>query len=193
MARYIIERSVRKMTQTGKPFLKTTLKDERGDRVEDVIIWQDYPLFERLTPGAETTGTVETNERGFRSLKPMRYTVELRQSSPQDRVQSEPRRSASSAGDGDPRANAIRVAQARKNESIAYFNSVNSAIALVAGLRTKLVSSTNRTALKSEIEYWRDWFLGQWNMHESTIGSGNPIPAQKQETVDESSDPDISA
>lgn len=52
----------------------------------------------------------------------------------------------------------INKAIASREKSIAYFNSVNSAIALVE--RTSQARSQKE--LKGDIQYWRDWFYQQW-------------------------------
>jgi chorismate mutase len=48
----------------------------------------------------------------------------------------------------------IKTAQDRKDYSIAFYNSTNNAIELVKKLDVKEID-----AIKTEITYWRDWFL----------------------------------
>jgi hypothetical protein len=47
--KYKIERAEKKTTQQGKPFIKATIKDEEAQVVEDVLIWSDFPDFERIS------------------------------------------------------------------------------------------------------------------------------------------------
>lgn len=57
--------------------------------------------------------------------------------------------------------NVMRDAQFRKGLSIAYFNSLNSAITLVTAPR---VNNTTETAeeTKKLLAYWRDYFLDEY-------------------------------
>lgn len=52
----------------------------------------------------------------------------------------------------------LKDAQYRKSLSIAYFNSLNSAIELVDKKKSK-------TQLKKDIAYWRDWFIQEHKKH----------------------------
>ncbi len=156
--KYTIQRSIKKTTQTGKPFLKATLKDESGQVIDNVSIWSDFPNFEILTPGVETAGVVEMNPQGFRNLKPatMGRIVEVSQNMPQR------------APVYEQRVDAIRRAQEKKYEAISYFNATNSAISLVSNLKAKLMNGgVNRAVMKQEIMFWRDWFMEEWKKYES--------------------------
>ena len=66
----------------------------------------------------------------------------------------------------DKKAENIKEAQERKAESIAFFNSTNSAIALVNAMRNNDVHIPSESELKVTIRAWRDWFLKEyedWN------------------------------
>jgi hypothetical protein len=160
--KYTIQRSIKKTTQTGKPFIKATLKDETGQEVDNVSIWSDFPNFEVLTPGVETTGVIETNPQGFRNLKPATMG---RMMQPQEKNSPVPQQQRTPMY--EQRVDAIRRAQERKYEAISYFNATNSAISLVSNLKAKLMNgNVNRSVMKQEIMFWRDWFIDEWKDYE---------------------------
>jgi hypothetical protein len=165
--KYIIEQSEKKTTQTGKPFIKAVLRDERGHVTDNVSIWSDFPDFEALDRGIETRGEILVNARGYRNLKSMEKAThdssQIRQAA--ERTQAEP--SLRIARLEPSRQDAIKLAQDRKYEAIGYFNAVNSSIALVSALRSKLIGTVNRSVVKQELSYWRDWFLEEWKSYEA--------------------------
>jgi hypothetical protein len=160
--KYTIQRSIKKTTQTGKPFIKATLKDEVGQEIENVSIWSDFPQFERLEPGVQTVGVVETTTQGFRNLKPATVgrVVDIQNQSQTQMTTRVP--------SYDQRVDSIRRAQDKKYEAIAYFNATNSAISLVSNMKSKLSTGTvNRSMMKQEIMFWRDWFMDEWKRYET--------------------------
>lgn len=158
--KYTIQRSIKKTTQTGKPFIKATLKDEVGQEIENVSIWSDFPNFEVLTPGIQTAGVIETNPQGFRNLRPATM----------GRVVEEETKVAARPAVYEHRVDAIRRAQEKKYEAISYFNATNSAISLVSNAKSKLMNTNNvsRSSMKQEIMYWRDWFMDEWKHYEAS-------------------------
>lgn len=139
--------------------MRARLRDESGEVIEDVSIWPDYPDFEALRPGDQTSGRVEVNSRGFRSLKAT--DSGRRESAVAGFATRRP------VGAADERRNeAMKVAQDRKYQSIAFFNATNSAIALVSAMRQG-GTVADRISIKNEVIYWRDWFLSEWKKHES--------------------------
>ena len=64
------------------------------------------------------------------------------------------------------KAQYIEKAQDRKEESIAFFNATNAAIAMVNGAHTdKLLSQEDLELLLIQ---WRKFFLNQWILHDNT-------------------------
>jgi hypothetical protein len=63
------------------------------------------------------------------------------------------------------KAKYIAKAQDKKEESIAFFNSVNSAVNLLS----KMDFYKNREDLKEEIVFWRDWFYEEWVKRNNVI------------------------
>jgi hypothetical protein len=171
--KYVITRSDKKTTRAGKPFIRATLENEQGLVHENVSIWSDFPEFSLIKVGDEVEGSVETNSQGFANLRPGQAKRTARTNGalqPKvNQVQAKESRELSIVKSAeDYRGEIIRVAQDRKNESIAYFNATNAAIALVSSMQAKLMSTFNRSVLKHEIDYWRDWFLQEWRKHELT-------------------------
>lgn len=75
----------------------------------------------------------------------------------------------------------MRDAQYRKSRSIAFFNSTNSAINLLA----PIISSLNDFEIKDKIVEWRDWFLAEYDKdykaNVMTIG----LPPQVMQGLDD--------
>jgi len=165
--KYIIKRSEKKTTQDGRPFIKASLKNEEGQVIDGVSIWSDFPFFSEINSGVEIQGVVQQNNLGFRNLKPTAETHKPVQSV----VEYDQPQSMTSE---EQRVEMLRHAQQRKHWAIAYFNATNSAIALVSSMKSKLINSANRTAIKQEVEYWRDWFLSEWHRNEAS--QYNPKP-----------------
>jgi hypothetical protein len=64
------------------------------------------------------------------------------------------------------KAEFIEKAQDRKNESIAFFNATNSAIAIVEKVTKDLPFPTDKD-FQQAIVRWRDWFLTEWQKYEA--------------------------
>lgn len=88
---------------------------------------------------------------------------------------------------------ALKDAQYRKGLSIAYFNSVNSAITMMSPLITKLVTDigpekmddeTRMMAIKASIRVWRDWFLEEHKQHYLKNISNAGLPFDVTETIE---------
>lgn len=80
------------------------------------------------------------------------------------------------------KAEMIEKAQDRKNESIAYFNAVNSAIALLSSHKALISPSNPIASVASDNEIhlfitkWRDWFLDEWKKYEAKDVTDKTIP-----------------
>ena len=61
------------------------------------------------------------------------------------------------------KAEYIHEAQDRKEESIAFFNATNSAIAMLSFLFKDQSATTEQ--LEYSIQEWRRWFLSEWKNH----------------------------
>lgn len=152
--KYTIEWLERKRTSTGKDKIDATLSD--GKNSIDVTIWDNFPNFTGLMAGQDVEGDVVTKQNGQYTNKTL-YPV---------KVATTPKFGASGVSKlMDKKAEQIEKAQERKSESIAYFNSVNSAIALVG----KRLGEVSEAQMKLELKLWRDWFLSEyenWNAKE---------------------------
>jgi hypothetical protein len=152
--KYTIQWSEKKSTSTGKEKIDATLSDGTNT-IDKVTIWDSFPNFANLMSGHEVEGDIVTKQNGQYTNKTL-YPV---------KVATTPKFGGSGAMSKmmDKKAENIKEAQERKAESIAYFNSVNSAIALVNGLGTE---GMGEAELKVKIRVWRDWFLSEyetWN------------------------------
>ena len=77
----------------------------------------------------------------------------------------------------------IHKAMDRKERSIAYFNSVNSAIALVSGFKIPPIQTEE---IMSSIVFWRTWFFSEW---EKSVVKEEEQP--EQETAEDVEGDDI--
>lgn len=153
--KYKIIWSEKKTTSTGKEKIDATLDD--GQRtIDKVTIWGDFPNFAGLMTGHEIEGDIVTKQNGAYTNHTL-YPV---------KVATTPKFGASGGMKMmEKKAENIKEAQERKSESIAYFNSVNSAIALVG----KRLGEISEAQMKLELKLWRDWFLSEyetWNQKE---------------------------
>ena len=136
----------------GKKFLEATLE---GEGEKKVSIWPPFPV-DTLKPGDEVEGDLIQNDKGYWSLKPIKANPFANKPAwaKKDIAQAQERK-----------AEYIEKAQDRKNESIAYFNAINSAIALMPILKDEF--GFDETGAKSFIPKWRDWFLSEWKKYEA--------------------------
>lgn len=132
----------------GKKLAEATLAG-----VGTVTIWKldkdgkEFPGFDELAPGGKVSGTLWTN--------PTNNKMTLYPPKPQG---------APTRGGGMNVAKAqetkrehIKEAQDRKEESIAFFNAVNSSIAIVAAIYD--LKGTPEATVKASLTSWRDYFL----------------------------------
>lgn len=163
--KYQVLKAERKSTSTGKDKIDADLQDFNGLVEERVTIWSDFPNFASIKVGSEVCGQITTKANGQyvnKTLYPERtegWGGGKKQPSVNLKKQDE----------------FIKAAQERKNDSIAYFNAINSAIALLEGVT--LIQSPEISldqARKNFIVYYRDWFLSEWDKYNSDPTKGKP-------------------
>ncbi len=150
--------------ETKSPDWKIATIDDNGVSYKDVSVnrtnkkGETFPNFDDLQAGREVTdATIWTSGTGkhylFTKDKP---TPGVMGSKP------------NWAGGGGVKAAQERKeamilkAQDRKEESIAYFNALNSAISLVKG-NFPMDTEEDIKALKDNVLYWRDFFFHEWS------------------------------
>lgn len=131
-----------KKTWEGKNLINATLEGQG-----EVTIWEldkdgkTFPGFADLQPGGTVDGTVWVNPKnGKKTLYPPKEFV--------------PRGVSQAIRKAD-----IKEAQDRKEESIAFFNATNAAIAIVKETTDLKVLPISKSSIQSQIREWRDWFL----------------------------------
>jgi len=151
MAKFKVEWVEEKVTSTGKKKLDITLVSEEGENIDGVTIWEGFPNFSAIKAGDELEGDLVSKQNG-QYLNKTLYAPKPVNSSPGSK-------SGFTGGTKmmEQKAKNIEEAQKRKSESIAYFNSVNSAIALVGK------DGSDINTVKNNIIYWRDWFLAEYD------------------------------
>lgn len=166
--KYTINWLERKTTSTGKDKADCTLKN--GEEIIDkVTIWADFPNFASLMAGQEINGILDIRTNGQytnKTLKP-----ELTQGWGGGKKQP----SINISKLMDKKAENIAEAQGRKNDSIAYFNSLNSAIAFVGANNKDFTMMSQEEAYNAVLKV-RDLFLGEWHKYEADPTKGkNPF------------------
>lgn len=156
MNKYVIDWLEQKKTSTGKDVKNATLKDEQGVIIERVSIWGDFPGWNDLRPGHTVMGQIKSNAKGYKSLSPGMTSG------------FGGGRSTGAVSAAKITSESVKEAQERKNDSIAYFNSLNSAIAIVVQGYTDAQIMNMAGEVKSSLISWRDWFLEEWKKYESS-------------------------
>lgn len=70
------------------------------------------------------------------------------------------------------KAEYIEKAQDKKEESIAFFNATNSAIAILTKIKPPV---TDDSEFKQELVMWRDWFYQEWQKHNRKENPKSPV------------------
>ncbi len=157
--KYSIDWSEKKTTSTGKEKIDAHLIGEDLKKHEGVTIWGDFPNFANLMTGGVVEGDLVEKQNG-QFLNKTLYAPKV------------PGARAGGAGVAkaqERKAEYIKEAQDRKEDSIAYFNSVNSAISLLQALGA---NGMTNDSVQNFIKTWREWFLKEHEVYKD----GNNIP-----------------
>lgn len=147
-----------------------TLTSESGETKNDVSInktnkkGEAFPNFDQIKAGSEIEGEFWPSASGKCYLFPPK---------PKYNPVAPYRASGGVSKLMDKKAENIKEAQERKSESIAYFNSVNSAIALLTDNHTNPQMSEEQS--RRFIIEWRDWFLSEYDAWNSDQHKHNPF------------------
>ena len=141
----------------NKDVIEAEVKGEDNVITKKVQIWPDFPMFDTITFDAQVEGDLVVKTKG-------EYTnITLYAPKPQGNFKAG---STGIKAAQERKAEMIEKAQDRKSESIAYFNSVNCAIAL-AGNFFKGQPMPDED-VKEFITEWRDWFLSEYRKYEAS-------------------------
>lgn len=142
-------------------WIVSTVNDFNGAEFKDVSInrtnkkGEVFPNFDAIMAGHTLEANLWTSSAGKHYL----FAPDPKNAST---GQNGPSSGGGIAKAQERKAEFIKEAQERKNDSIAYFNALNSAIALVTKLEFKSEGQT-----KVDIVYWRDWFLSEWKRYDA--------------------------
>ena len=131
-------------TSTGKTYIKAELTDKTL-----ISVWPDYSQYEQVEAGAEVEGIIIIKGK-YKNLiddKSNKYPPK------QTKVQQITQFQAN-------KAEYIKQAQERTQEGIAWFNSTNSAISLLAARNS--LNTMSDTEIQAAIRLWREWFLDEF-------------------------------
>lgn len=120
-------------------------------------LWPPFASTLSVGQEVEVEGTLVQNDKGYWTIKgnPMGKRPDWAKRDPKAE---------------EKRQENMKELQDRKSDSIAYFNSVNSAITLIGQLgytQRDVREDDNGGALKNQIIFWRDWFLAQYKEWET--------------------------
>lgn len=161
MIKYKVQTLEKKSTSKGA-IIEATLIDFNGIEVSKVAIFSDFPNFSSITFGTEVIGDIKVKQNGQYENK---YLV------PERTNGWGGGKRAPSVNMGkimEQKAENIKEAQERKNDSISFFNATNSAIAIVV----KEASLDFPEDVQKKIVFWRDWFLSEWHKYEADPNKG---------------------
>lgn len=145
------------------PKLNTSVLECTGtdpnNNVVEFNIWmkdktgQEFPNFKEIQAGSVVEGNMWQNPKdGKYSLYALKDSTKAKFTRPTVTP---------------TRSQEIEKAQERKSESIAYFNSVNSAIAIVSEMMKEMPSQRDipleLEAWRKGVIEWRDWFLSEYD------------------------------
>ena len=133
-----------KEDKTGSPMKITTF--DNGDKVFVNSKW-DSTIYDTVVDGAEFELVKDGNFNKIKYNKPQSNFG----GSKVEKLM-------------DKKAENIKEAQVRKNDSIAYFNSLNSALVL---LKDTFKPDADPSEVKDFITYWRDYFLAEWQEYDA--------------------------
>ncbi len=147
MNEYTIDWVEKKTISGGKELIEATLAG-----IGDVTIWKldkdgkEFPNFDGLAPGGKVTGNIwahpTTGKKTLYPPKPAPPGGNFRRPAGPTR---------------EERKEDIKEAQGRKEESIAYFNAVNSAISIVSHIYE--LKGTPESTVKAALSSWIEHFL----------------------------------
>lgn len=132
-------------TKTGKVYKRALL--ENGT---EISVWPDYSQYEKVEAGAEVEGQIFTKGK-YQNLVDANKTIPTYQK--QTKVQQITQLQQN-------KAELIKQSQEKRDESIAYFNAINSAISLLEARES--LKTMSEMEIQAAIRLWRDWFIKEF-------------------------------
>lgn len=163
----------RKTTFTGKQKADATLQDSNGQTYDKVTIWSTFPDFSNLAAGRDVEGDILVSQNGKWNNKTL--VEDKTKSSPSGSFTPNKGMSSGISKLMDKKAENIEKAQDRKHESIAYFNSLNTAIQFVSTFKDMFEINSAGDAL-DEVLHARDKFLVEWQKYEVGDKTDKSLP-----------------
>jgi hypothetical protein len=154
---------VRTIASLNKKVADCELKDETGAVFEKVGIWQDFPGFETITFDSVVEGTIATNDKGYKTLKPV---FAPKQGNPEGKMKAAEKMM-------DYKAKSISAAQDNKEMSIKIAATMGHAVNIVSSILKTSQVKTNKE-VEMMIEHWRKWFWENWDKKDTDF---QPFPS----------------
>jgi hypothetical protein len=162
--KYTIQLKETKVSAKGHSYSVCTLLKEDGSTV-DATMFSSFPNYANIMTGHIIEANLKENDYNGKKS----YVLDpIMAQSPNSGAY---RSSGGMSKMMETKAKNIEEAQNRKSESIAYFNSVNSAITMYRALRELGVAIDNP---REEIIKWRDWFLSEYEKWNNDLPTKNP-------------------
>ena len=148
--KYQIDWSEKKTTTTGKAVMSATLKDETGATYDKVSIWSDFPDYANLMTGHSVEGEIITNDKGYKSLKPVFAPKQGGNGAYKQKVMDDAM---------EKKAGYITQAQGNKEMGIKVASTMRMAVDLA-------IADDSPTPLAEKILFWRKWTWEHWDAEE---------------------------
>ena len=154
MSTYKIDWMENKTTKTGKKLINATLTDSEGNQTDKVQIWDSFPSFALIMPGATVEGEIETKVNG-------QYT----------NITLQAPRSAKSAYSGGSRTASIEKAVQQKEASITKFQATKEESIKTASIMRDAtlltISQVGHDGIEQKDmqiiwEEWKKWLTSKW-------------------------------
>lgn len=152
-----------KTSAKGNRYARASINAQDGSKHPDVTIFSSFPNFDAIKPSSTVEGELVSKDYNGKTS----FTLEAPKS-------AQPKGGAGIKAAQERKEQMIEKAQERKNSSIAYFNAVNSAIALLG--KTLDIAHDDTEQIEKFVRHWRDWFLAEWEKYDARDISGKSIP-----------------
>lgn len=171
--KYIVETiNVRTIESLGKKVADCSLKDEEGVITDKVGIWQEFPDFQTITFGATVEGTIVTNDKGYKTLKPIFQPKQG--GNPEGKMKMAEKMV-------DYKAKTISAAQDNKENAIKVAATMGHAVNIVVAM-IKDQPMKDASVTKNMIKEWRKWLWEHWDVNPMDY---QPFPSDKQVSKEE--------
>lgn len=162
MDNYEVIDFVQKPTSHGKPFLRATLKDAKGNLHTGVAIWSSFPAFTSIGEGSKLFGVIVDNGKG-KTLNPT--------STASGSVQKPPQTPFAHAQ--EVKGAQIKNAQDTKETGIKLAGAMRDATLIVTTLYADIIKNIpedqRAEKIREALAEWREFLITEFEMQKSIL------------------------